>query len=420
METTQLKPLEPHHNFLLALTMIVMALLLFMVYTLLHELAHIIAIVAFGGTVEHFVFFGFFARVYHYGLDSNLAIAVTAIAGELLPLIIFLIIFPFYRHNKKFKRIAPKVLYHFFFFVLTVLFVFPLFGWIFLFHDFHHDPIQFLFVTGFHPLALSFIYLAALVLVLFFVYKKRLPQTLWQLVQEKWNSKNREAEEIVGDESTAFVFDRPMEEITAEENASAVALVPKKKKIIFSKGKIISFFLAVAFIMTGIFVPFAVNPNLRQASGVPPWQAWISEPVSGRADEYETYFGYGKVIHLQAFVARSNNLSFRISSEFPMLVEIRRETLRRGVSVRHDVLFRQLGTWNSFEIPEIFLRADERISIYIEFFPTANSLYRRREHLESNFNIGAWTIGSWLNFFENRPNQPSLLFSGHALLRLVM
>ena len=84
----------------------------FLLYTFLHEAGHAIVIMAYGGTVENFVFGNFNAHVSsNGGLFTAFGTALNHIAGMLLPTIVGAIIIGFYNPNKKIRRISPMPSY---------------------------------------------------------------------------------------------------------------------------------------------------------------------------------------------------------------------------------------------------------------------------------------------------------------------
>ncbi|MCL2051911.1 MAG: M50 family metallopeptidase [Lachnospiraceae bacterium] len=74
----------------------------FFIYAFLHEAGHALVILAYGGTIDNFVFWNFNAHVSSSGgAFTSFGMALNTIAGMLLPTIIGVIAISLYRPNKK-------------------------------------------------------------------------------------------------------------------------------------------------------------------------------------------------------------------------------------------------------------------------------------------------------------------------------
>ena len=154
--------------------MVLLVIVMVIVYIFLHELSHVLAILAVGGRVDRVVFWGFRARVYFSDIVGTGAYAFVIVAGELLPLIFFLFALAFYDKNAEFSTTTRRVAYHFFYAIFAAIFVLPLTAWVFLFWTHYYDPIRFILLTGMHPLLIAFVYLSAIFVIGIIIYKKGL------------------------------------------------------------------------------------------------------------------------------------------------------------------------------------------------------------------------------------------------------
>ncbi|MCL2234672.1 MAG: hypothetical protein FWC11_04995 [Firmicutes bacterium] len=248
-------------------------------YVLLHESAHAIAVIAFGGTVERFVYFFVGGWVYYSGLDyvSSAVMGFIIVIGEVFPLIIFLIVFIFYRHDKKFfatdlqkteelweeRKIDSnrktfeylRATYHFFFFIFAAVFVLPLFGWVFLFWQ-SQDPIKFIQTTNIHPLIVAFSYLAIIAVVFFYVLKKKLIHAVVGVFRERWMPKK------------LIIQQNETENIEVEiDNATDKNIGVLKKRRLLTK--IIAISLAFVLTLSGIFIAYSTNRNFANFRPIP-------------------------------------------------------------------------------------------------------------------------------------------------------
>mgnify|MGYP003623435188 CR=1 FL=1 len=124
----------------------------------LHEGGHALVILIYGGTIDSFWVFGLNAHVSaHGGVYTVFGEGLKHAAGVLLPMLASAVAFLFYKPNAKFAG------YHYCYFLTMVSSIFSLLVWL-LFPFFSlftqmpqsEDVMQFLSVTGTHPLLVSF------------------------------------------------------------------------------------------------------------------------------------------------------------------------------------------------------------------------------------------------------------------------
>lgn len=157
-----------------------------LLYTFLHEGGHALIILACGGTIDSFWVLGLNAHVSaHGGVYSALSEGVKYAAGMLLPMIVSIIAFVFYKPNVKFDG------YHYCCFLMMVSSVFSLLVWIVfpvlsLFTQMPQgeDVIQFLNATGIPPLLVSLGALLFVGIFMLLMYKKGLLKKVFKKVKQ--------------------------------------------------------------------------------------------------------------------------------------------------------------------------------------------------------------------------------------------
>ena len=153
----------------------------FFVYAFLHEAGHALVGIAYGGTIESFVFWNFNAHVRIVGANySVFGGALMNAAGTLLPRVLFAISIAFYNPKIKFPG------YHICCFTaLLSLVAGTLIAWVIIpirsmFTLLHgEDSLSFLHNTGFHPVLLALLSLLLICALVFFAHSKRILTGAW-------------------------------------------------------------------------------------------------------------------------------------------------------------------------------------------------------------------------------------------------
>ena len=229
--------IKTRHRVIFFFVMLLFLVAIMVVYVALHELGHVIGVVAFGGTVTEAIFFGLDARVYFYGVYSRFSLGTIAALGTIFPIALWAIVFIFYKSNIAIKNTVVRHAYHLLTMFFTVNFVMPLFVWIFLFLPASQDPTIFIIWTEVNPSIVAFISLAVMILTCFFVYKKRLPHAIIKTYKESWFGKNINFVKIDKKPTTL------------------------KRKRIKRAVAILTLYLVVFGILLGIFASIYFNPN---------------------------------------------------------------------------------------------------------------------------------------------------------------
>jgi len=231
--------------------MIAAIFLIIVLYIFLHEKGHALAVVAFGGTINEIIVLGFNARIRYSGVYGIVANGTIIVFGTLFPLIIFVIAFIFYKPDINFKSQLIKDCYHYFYLIFASIFIAPLFTWVFLVLPESQDPIFFIIITGIQPLVVAFSSFALLLLVGFFIYKKKLIHNVLNLFRET--------------RFLSFPLENFKGKIILQSNADVVLFLPQKRKkqnnfIVKSTAIIASF----ALIIVGIFATLPSNNTWQQ------------------------------------------------------------------------------------------------------------------------------------------------------------
>ena len=242
------------HKIIFVLFALVTTAIVLSLYIFLHEMGHVLAVLAFGGTVHEVVFWGFNAGVWYSGINGTIALAVVFAMGTIFPLVIFIIVFIFYDSNIYIKSQLIRDCYHFVHLIFAVIFVGSLFAWIFLFLPADQDPISFIIITGVHPLIVAFTSFLLFLLFGFFVYKKRLPHKIFEIFNFI-----KPTPKPLENKDENLVFDK-----------DAKPLLPiKRKKVIETLLKITTTTACFFLIIFGIFATYSFNDNFRGQSQPP-------------------------------------------------------------------------------------------------------------------------------------------------------
>ena len=130
----------------------------FFMYAFLHEAGHALVGIAYGGTIESFVFWNFNAHVHIVGANySQIGKPLMNVAGILLPILLSVVAIGFYNPKIKFAG------YHLCCFTAILSLVFGAFaGWViipirslFTLSVMHEDMVRFSYNAGFHPILVS-------------------------------------------------------------------------------------------------------------------------------------------------------------------------------------------------------------------------------------------------------------------------
>lgn len=146
----------------------------FFIYAFFHEAGHAIVGMAYGGTVERFVFWNFNAHVSVVGAEfTAFGRALFHAAGNLFPIILTTLVFVFYKPTYQSK------VYHICHLIPIISIVFGnLLGWVvipirMMFSQIMgEDAARFLNATGFHPLLVALTAILLLVAFVSFAYAK--------------------------------------------------------------------------------------------------------------------------------------------------------------------------------------------------------------------------------------------------------
>ena len=154
----------------------------FFVYAFLHEAGHALVGIAYGGTIERFVFWNFNPHVVIVGANySQIGKPLMNVAGILLPILISVIAISFYNLKIKFAG------YHLCCFTAILSLVLGAFaGWViipirslFTLSVMHEDMVRFSYNAGFHPVLVSLMGLFLIGAFTFFAHKKGILAGAW-------------------------------------------------------------------------------------------------------------------------------------------------------------------------------------------------------------------------------------------------
>lgn len=154
----------------------------FFVYAFLHEAGHALVGLAYGGTIENFVFWNFNAHVSITGANySQIGEPLMNVAGPLLPFLIFVIAIVLYNPKNKFAG------YHLCYFTAILSLVFGAFaGWViipirslFTLSLAGEDMVRFSYNAGFHPFLVSLMGLFIISAFSIFAHKRGVFVGVW-------------------------------------------------------------------------------------------------------------------------------------------------------------------------------------------------------------------------------------------------
>ena len=166
-------------------TLIVVLLFIFtwfFVYAFLHEAGHALVGLAYGGTIESFVFWNFNAHVRIVGANySQIGEPLMNVAGLLFPILLSVIAIVFYNPKIKFAG------YHLCYFTAILSLVSGAFvGWVilpirslFTFSLMHEDMVRFSYNAAFHPVLVSLMGLFLICAFALFAHKKGIFVGAW-------------------------------------------------------------------------------------------------------------------------------------------------------------------------------------------------------------------------------------------------